>query len=544
MMKKVKKILTAFLSLCLCFCLAFNSAAVVGVETNTEAYQSVPTFTKMIYNLLDVVVNGLIKAAATGLPTPEKWDSEVNDDGFMAGTKEFISAPDEAAVWSLGYDERSILVDNDDIIGKMYVAGSISLQSKYATEIEDDLKVRTAVLDDGSGRGISVFCVIDAYGVALPDVREIRSRLSSLAQEKNINSITVSVMHQHSAVDTFGMNGNIWKMVLLNPGSNVVGKEVENGKNPAYMENLFNTCAESVTNAVDGMREGKLYLGTADASKYTRDKRQPYVMDPNFNRLRFVPFDGSKETWIVSTPIHCVGNGAAGTVITGDYPYYAQQEVSDVANLMFYLGAEQSTSNNSNADTVVDYDENATRLETLKGFGKSIGRDLKAITDETEVAPLLNIAYTQVSFSIDNPVLLLAGKAGLFENLIKKVDDEYKVISEIGYMEIGEDIAFAIVPGELAPEIAYGGCLTGEYSWSGKDWEYPSLQDIITENGIDRELHVLGLANDQIGYIVPDNNYTPMLHESSQSIELVSLGKNTASDLITYFGCLVLDRAK
>lgn len=543
-MKKIKKFFTAVIALCLCFCLAFSSSAAVGVETNTESYTVVDPFTKVIYNLLDMIVNGLVRAIAAGFPAPDSWDSDSVPAGFMEGTGEFIDSPVEGASWKLGYDSRSILPDEKDVIGKMYVGGTIAMDNKYATDIEDDLRVRTAVLDDGSGRGVSVFCVIDAYGLALPDVREIRTRLSALAEEKSINSITISVMHQHSAVDTFGMNGNIWKMVLLNPGSIAVGLGTENGKNPAYMENLYNVCTESVEAAVGNMAEGKLYLGKTDASKYTNDKRQPYVMDPNFNRLRFVPADGSKETWLVSSPVHCVGNGAAGTVITGDYPYYAEKEVADEANLMFYLGAEQSTTQESNEDTVIDYDENASRLETLKGFGKSIGRDLKAITEETEVAPLLNIAYKEVSFSIDNSILLLAGKAGLFENAIRKVDGEYKVISEIGYMEIGEELAFAIVPGELAPELAYGGCLGSAHSWSGDDWEYPSMQDIITENGIDRELHVLGLANDQIGYIVPDNNYIPMLHESSQSIEFVSLGKHTASDLITEFGNLVIDRAK
>ena len=543
-MKKIKKIFTALIALCLCFCLAFSSSAAVGVETNTESYTVVDPFTKVIYNLLDMIVNGLVRAIAAGFPAPDSWDSDSVPAGFMEGTEEFIDSPVEGASWKLGYDSRSFLPDEKDVIGKMYVGGTIAMDNKYATDIEDDLRVRTAVLDDGSGRGVSVFCVIDAYGLALPDVREIRTRLSALAEEKSINSISISVMHQHSAVDTFGMNGNIWKMVLLNPGSIAVRLGTENGKNPAYMENLYNVCAESVEAAVGNMAEGKLYLGKTDASKYTNDKRQPYVMDPNFNRLRFVPADGSKETWLVSSPVHCVGNGAAGTVITGDYPYYAENEVADEANLMFYLGAEQSTTQESNEDTVIDYDENASRLETLKGFGKSIGRDLKAITEETEVAPLLNIAYKEVSFSIDNSILLLAGKAGLFENAIRKVDGEYKVISEIGYMEIGEELAFAIVPGELAPELAYGGCLGSAHSWSGDDWEYPSMQDVITENGIDRELHVLGLANDQIGYIVPDNNYIPMLHESSQSIEFVSLGKHTASDLITEFGNLVLDRAK
>ena len=103
---------------------------------------------------------------------------------------------------------------------------------------------------------------------------------------------------------------------------------------------------------------------------------------------------------------------------------------------------------------------------------------------------------------------------------------------------MGEDMAFAIIPGELAPEIAYGGCLSAEYSWSGEDWKYPSLQDIAGE----RDLYVLGLANDQVGYIVPDNDYMSMLHEDSKSIEFVSLGKSTASRIVEEFGQLVSNK--
>lgn len=537
----MKKFLSLVLAFCLCFSLTFSGVA-AGVETNTESYTSVSFVEKAFYNIVDDVMDALIKAIAHFIPTPDSWDEDASVEGFMAGTEKFLDAPAADAVWSLGYDSRSILPENkEDVIGKYYVAGSIGFEPKYATAVHDDLKVRTVVLNDGSGRGSAVFAVIDSYGLALSDVREIRVSLSSWAQENGINSITVSVMHQHSAVDTFGMNGNIFEMVLFNPLFTVFNQETVNGKDDAYMENLFTKCVDSIKAAGESMTEGEMFLGTADASKYTTDKRQPYVMDDSFNRLRFVPADGSKETWLVSTPIHCVGNGAAGTEITGDYPYYAEQTIGDKANVMFYLGAEEGTSQERNENTVVDYKEDGTRMEHTAGFGKAIANDLMAITQETEVAPLLNIRYKEIYLPIDNQVLVVAGKAGLFENCVKKIDGQYNVLTEIGYMEIGETIAFAIIPGELAAEIAYGGTLSAEYSWSGEDFSYPSLQDIVTENAGDRELHVLGLANDQIGYIIPDNDYMPMIHEDSKSLEFVSLGETTASRIVGAFNTLVLE---
>lgn len=534
-MKRIKRISAVVISLLLVFSLTFSASASLGVENNT-GYTSENLIVKTFYNIVDSVMDFLLGYITDFMVTPESWDSGETVDGFMAGTETFTKEANKDGKWLLGYDNRSILPENDnDVIGKLYVAGSIAFGDKTATSIVDDLKVRTVALNDSTGTGTAVFVVVDAYGLALGDVREIRTRLNNFAKENNINSITVSVLHQHSAVDTFGMNGNIVKMVLLNPIKVWQGMETENGKNDAYMENLYETCVASVKAAVGDMEQGDIFMGTADASEYIYDKRQPYVNDPNFTRLRFVPDNGNKETWIVTSAIHCVGNGAAGTDITGDYPFYAEEVINEKAdaNIAFILGAELCNTQERNENTVVDYREEMTRLEATAGFGKSIGNALINIKDEKKVAPLLNIRYEETTLAIDNGVLLLAGKAGLFENIIVNENGKYKVLTEVGYMEIGEDMAFAIIPGELAPELAYGGTLSPAYSWSGKNWEYPSLAEIVEDTG--RDLYVLGLANDQIGYILPGNDYMPMIYEGSQSIEFVSLGENTGAGIVKAF---------
>ncbi|MBQ7296053.1 MAG: hypothetical protein IJW86_07655 [Clostridia bacterium] len=536
-MKSLKKILTPVIAILLVFAMTFSAFASVGTQVNARDLFVASKAERVVFDALDVVINGLVNAIASFIPTPKYWFDKEDVPGFMQGTEEFLDKSQAGTTWSLGYDSRSLLPENkEEVIGKYNVAGTIGFDGKLATGVEDDLLVRTVALNDSTGRGSAVFAVLDSYGLSLSDVREIRTRLADWAKENGINSITVSVLHQHSAVDTFGMNGNIFRMVFLNPARTLFGLETENGKSDEYMENLFVTVVDSIKAAFGDMTEGDLFYGTADATKYIYDKRQPYVNDPNFNRLRFVPDNGSEETWIVTSQIHCVGNGASGTLITGDYPYYAEQEInSHGANVLFVMGAEQCNTQEKDETTVIDYTPNEIRIENTVGYGKSIAKDLIAITEETEVTPLLNIRYKEILLPLTNSILLLAGKAGLFENIIRIEKTDYFLLTEIGYMEIGDDLAFAIVPGELAPELAYGGCLTSEYSWSGEDWQYPSMQEIVAASGSDRALHVIGLANDQIGYIVPDNNYMSMIHEDSKSIEFVSLGKNTASNLIMAF---------
>lgn len=533
-MKKTKKILAVLLAVLMLF--SVSSSALAADEAQ-ETASSLSFIYKKALSFIGKAIDEILCEGASHIPDPVKW-SEQTDEGFMEGTKTFLDSPAENAVFSLGYDSRSILTS--DVVGNMYVGGTINLSKKLATEIIDDLKVRTVALSDGSSRGITVLAEVDAYGLSLPDVREIRLRLADLISEKNINSITVSVLHQHSAVDTLGMNGDIFKMVLFNPASSLFGKAVENGKNQKYMENLYETCAESIEAAVSSMTEGKLYYGTADQSEYLEDKRAPYVNDANFNRFRFVPSNNTKETWLVSTEVHCVGNGAAGTAISGDYPYYAEQVINQKANanVFFYMGAQQGTTLNTDENTVENYSEEMSRIDSMKGFGKSIGNALVAITDEKEVEPLLNIKYKEVLFPVKNGILYLGAKVGLFEALVEKDGKNLYVKTEIGYMELGNDLAFAITPGELAAEIAYGGCLQSD-SWTGEAWNYKSLQDIVSENCGGRKLMVIGLSNDQIGYIIPDNNFMPQIAEESQSLELVSLGSETASILVKEFEALV-----
>lgn len=534
-MKITKKITAIILTLAMLFAVSVPAYAADESEAATDK----GGLYKGVMNALGAVVDTLLEAVSTAFPVPSHWKNadEITDDGLMEGTGEFLTSAAENAKFSLGYDRRSI-IDGFDVIGNTYVAGGIAFTKKIAKSVEDDLCVRTAAITDGSGRGISLFLTLDAYGLSLPDVRQIRAMLSDFAKENDINSITVSVLHQHSAVDTLGMNGNIWEMALVNPVKVLFEKETKNGKNKAYMDNLYEKCVDSAKSAVADMREGRLYYGTADQTPYLYDKRAPFVSDSAFNRFRFVPDDNSKETWLVSSEIHCVGNGVQGTVVTADYPYYAEKTINEIAgaNVLFYMGAQQSTSQERNEDTVTGYREDMERLELIKGFGDSIGRVLTQIKDETEVSPLLNITHRQILLPVENPILLLGGKTGMFEaEIVKTGFNKYSVVTEIGYMELGDDIAFAIIPGELAPELAYGGCLQGEKSWSGEKWEYPSLQQIIESRGKQRRLMVLDLANDQIGYIIPDNNYIPLLAEESDSLELVSLGGHTASGIVEAF---------
>ena len=536
MNKKLVKIIAFVMS----FAMLLTIGAVVPVSAEEEEIPEVSAIEKGFFDFTDVLVNGLVSAIASIIPKPQSWINEADyvSSYVPVGTEKFLDAPAANAKWSLGYAQNSILEGQKVIGNEHYVSGGISITAKYPTEIVDDSKVRAIAMNDGSGRGTVVFAVIDAYGLANNDVKEIRARIDDFAKKNNIVSVNVAVLHQHSAVDTFGMNGNIVQAVFLNPAINLLNGifgmtiiELHNGKNDKFQDNLFNVTVDTIETAVAQMETGKLMYGEVDVSEYLNDKRPPYALQSTLNRFRFVPDNAeSKETWFSTSEIHCVGNGVQGTQITADYPYYMEEYVNDNANanFMLLLGAELATGQRHEPFENEDYQGK----EGYMILGERLGAKLTSITEEKEIAPLLNIAHKEVMFGIENQIMYLAAKAGLFENQAVITADGVKVVSEIGYMEIGTDLAVALVPGELEAAIAYGGALSKDDAWRGEDWQYDSVQKIVGE---DRKLLVVGLCNDQMGYIVPTNDYMPMLWEDSKSIEFVSLGSQTA---ITYMDAM------
>ena len=505
-----------------------------------EEVPEVSAIEKGFFDFTDILVNGLVSAIASIIPKPQGWvtEAEYVSEYVPAGTATFLDAPAANAQWSMGYAQNSIIEGRHIIGNEHYVSGGIAISPKYPTEIIDDSKVRVIAMNDGSGRGTVVFAVIDAYGLANNDVREIRKRIDNYAKENNIVSVNVAVLHQHSAIDTFGMNGNIFKAVFINPLCNLIngifGSELlklHNGKNDGFQNNLFDVTVDTIETAVAQMKPGKLMYGEVDVAEYVRDKRPPYALENTLNRFRFIPDDESaKEIWFSTSEIHCVGNGVQGTQITADYPYYMEKYINETENayFMLLLGAELATSQNHDPFNSVEYPEG---VEGYMILGEKLGEKLASIEEEREIAPLLNIAHQEVMFEIENQIMYLAAKAGLFENQAVITDEGVKVVSEIGYMELGTDLAVALIPGELEASIAFGGGLTAEDAWRGEDWQYDSIQKMVG----DRELLVFGLCNDQVGYIVPTNDYMPMLWEDSKSIEFVSLGSQTA---ITYIEAL------
>jgi hypothetical protein len=480
----------------------------------TQKIQSV------LYMMLDkfvMFVGKVLNAVIPGLDWGNTWqnyDDYQTPENFYKGEDKFETEVSADSVWSAGYAYGSLLEGIDVLNGEYFMAGTLQSVSKKApTEVLDDQGVNVYAISDGTD-GIVIQAVIDGYGLARGDVLKIREKLASFAKQHNIISINVSTLHQHSAIDILGMGTALVPTLILNPGMNAVGMDksrLNTGKTESFMNNLYDVVTNTVIEAVGDMQQGTLYYGSADVSDLMHDKRKPDIFDGEIHRLRFDPFDEqSDEIWICEAGIHCTGFSGDDTYISADFPYYFKEYVKETtgADVVYVQGAELAiTTDRSNVKYTMD-----AKNSKVKAYGIELAKRTMAIENEEMLSPILNISFTEVAITADNPVLTLAVREGVVDSVVTKNGSNFTLITEVGYMELGNKIGVAMIPGEIAPEILFGGVVSKDESWTGKSWDYAPMK----ETADIEKLICFGLNNDQIGYILADNDIRSMFTENEE----------------------------
>lgn len=543
-------------------------------------------------NFTDKVIHGILQGFSNAVKDGSDYipvEAYVPEN-FFEGTKKFLKNPSKNGKWSLGYANIN-LTPLDYANRNYYMGGYISPDNGFKNLIEevvDAMKGRAIALDDGSGRGVSVFCTIDCIGTTNGDIRVIRKKFKEKFEElypdRKIASVNVFSTHTHSCVDTEGIWTDFPGKLLRNFKRKKKGNgALERGADEQYMRFLCEGVSDTLIKAVQDMCEGELTIAQKDITEdYFSNRNRPSAPSivTDITRLTFTPDDKSKtRTMIINLPAHPDVAGfpvkdepGSGRRLSGDYVYYLGETVGKAGyNLMFFNGAICAiymARGKSNDGLKFNH-----RYEESIRFGREIGRialsltktldeikkdkllydEAEIVTDtelakrnggnytlwcegwepveEKKVKPLLNIRIKEVKIPIMNPLMAAAGKLKLANfKVLTEGKGKYAIYSEIGYIEFGKELKVAMVPGEFCCDLLKGGAsLYADGSITHTDFGLPSVRDIFGEDTI-----AFGLANDAIGYIVPDNDYTmgdPMNHYH----ELVSLGCLTGSSVMKGF---------
>ncbi len=551
----MKNSIKRMIALILCLTVLFSGSALSVSATQVEAQEENvlgdlgDSVAKGFYDALNVVVELLVKVICTIYPNPKSWETFENysreEIGFLEGRENYQTEAAQGNKWSLGYASRSLVPEDIDC-GK-YNLGR-DLMNKYAEGVYDDMRIRVAAIDDGSGEGIAVFGAVDALGVTSTDTRAVRKLVLSHFEATGVKIASINIMatHSHSALDTQGVSTGFFTKLALAGVYNVFGIEASYPgleKADEFKEHFINESALAVIDAVKDMEEGKLFYETVDCSSIVHDKRDLIAKEdlPETAVLYFVPDSGSEDTYIADISCHPTSFSASNGLVSSDYIYHLDNYIKAQtdANFIMVPGAIGQLSRDIEVDEtgLTEWEAKGASAKTL---GEAFGKLILSGDYSEELAPVLNVKHKDIFIEPENSILTLACEINLVNNRIFTKGPAFTtpvMATELGYIEFGNRVGFALFPGEFYPETFWGTEITNNTNWDGTEWQYDSLFNSVP--GV--EVHCVSLANDAIGYVLTDNNFAFMGHIIGEEIadEVLSVGKHTGSFLVgEYFALL------
>ncbi len=444
---------------------------------------------------LPALVRRIIAAILTfiiGIMPASTFTTEDAASKYML-TGDEVFAYDAGDEWTVGF-AKEVLTPADITADTYYIAGYNT--NNPAVDVLDDMYAKAVYIDDNTGRGGVVICALDCVGISRADINDIRQLVIESGKIPELKSINICATHDHSAVDTQGLWGSAF---------------YSDGKNDEFMQNLKEKTAQAIINAYTARENGKLYFGTAEAEGMQADTRTPIDYDSTVTSIRFSPANGGNDTYIVNFASHAEMLGAKTTVVSADFPAYMERKINEQtgANVVFVNGAIGGLITGDKIEQILDKTIDFDCLAYTIEYGEKLADIVLSITDETELEPVINIKSQTVSVVCENTALILARFIGVLNNdLMLTGNNEVAIISEVSYMQLGnKQIGIYMIPGELYPELESGNFLSADEAANGTEADYK----VLSEMSDCEHNFVLGLCNDELGYIMPDNDF--MLHE-------------------------------
>ena len=345
----------------------------------------------------------------------------------------------------------------------------------------DYAQARAVYLDAGAG-GVLLIGV-DCVALSIHHVEIIRQKLSPLAEKANCLSVNIYATHSHALPDTLGLWGP-------------VGTD---GKNEAYMDKLVEAAVSAGTQALSALHKGTLRYGKVTTEDVLYDSREPHVYDPDLHQLRFEGEDGFGVRMFFFAA-HAESLRGANRLLSRDFPGVlcdlVTAETGD--NTLFLPGAI--------GGLLMTREYTGIAQEDLQITGRTLADYALSITPEAEreLKPTLTVARTEFSCPLDNSAFLYYQFLGILKCKAENGTGStgYNVCSEMSVLKI-DGLHIVLIPGEIFPELVYG----GDYGSASPENTNPTpLVDILREFG-GKDLLIIGLANDELGYIVSPSDF-------------------------------------
>ncbi len=407
--------------------------------------------------------------------------------------------------------------------------------NRPAQGMHDEPNVRALALRNN---GVTVVIVsLDSVGIFYNDFIDMRKMVNSTM---DIDHILFSSTHCHETPDTMKI-WSYWKRIR--------GADIPVfGYAEHYMDLIKERTKEAVEEAVVGLQDCDLHTAKVEIMPegFVDDSRKPIVIDNSMYLMRFTkPFTDETIATFVNWGNHPETLGGSNPLITSDFPHWireglekgvpAPNGVEGFGGMCIYVQGMVGGLMTQLHTTVPHRDGKQKFEEASWEKVESLGYNL-AIVAATALRD------EELAWKTEKPIVQLAaetfplpiGGAYKYAMMLGIIHPGYKwggySWSEMNVLRVGETLMLT-VPGEIYPEIVEGGV---EYK-AGNDFglqapvEAPRLRDFMEEKA--KMGLVVGLANDQIGYIVPKSQWddqAPFVYDGAQYGEENSPGPETA----------------
>jgi hypothetical protein len=443
------------------------------------------------------------------------------------------SPADNPAALEAGFAESDITPKVDPNAKPVFLAGFG--HDRKATGVHDPLVARAVVFAHQKEKIALVS--IDLVGFFHANVERVRKQLPGFSY------VLVSSTHNHEGPDTLGL----WGASFL-----------QSGIDPAYLAHVEKQIVKAVKDADASRKAVTAHIGSVKAPELLRDTRLPIVKHDDLVVLYFTEAKGGKSAGlVVQWNCHPETLGSKNTLVSADYVGYTVKHLRDryrcpivyltgtVGGLMTTLGLPvKSAAGKSLADGTFEKTE---RYGVL--LGEAAERAVKASKPAT-LTPF-TVRSRRIDLPLTNKAYLVVRNLGVLERQaylwkpggggepVQKIDPKksYAIRTEVAYLRLGE-LDVACIPGEIYPELV----LDKVESPAAEGADFP---DAPVEPAIYKQLRgpyrmLIGLANDEIGYIIPKRQWDekpPFCYglKQSQYGERNSLGPDTAPILCEAF---------
>jgi hypothetical protein len=337
-----------------------------------------------------------------------------------------------------------------------------------------ELYAACLAVQSGTNQKPLVIVSLDLIGLSNSEVNRIRALLPELPPE----NVVIACTHTHSGPDTIGLWGE--------PG--------KTGVDPEYMEFLRNRVVECIKKAVSSLKPASLrFAQGVSVSGVSKNVRVPQILDTELCAMQAIDQDGKPIVTLVNYACH--PEIFHGKMVTADFPLYLYHRIEQkVGGVPMFLNGALGGMITADAK---EASEESGWIREAERIGNTLA---DAAIDALSRAPSISEAAVSAERQVfqvplENEIFKKAASEGLLPDKTNLQGDS--VTTEVCHFTIGP-AQFVGVPGEALPDIGF--LLKRLMKGSPK--------------------FVIGLCNDELGYILSEENYGLKLYEYETSMSV------------------------